>query len=63
SGAAFQFHAFAFPFPAIPTLPDSFLTVSGSNINSGSQLERPCLSADSTLSETFSRTDRLRDSE
>ncbi|MFE4295564.1 hypothetical protein, partial [Streptomyces sp. NPDC056907] len=24
SGAAFQFFAFAFPFPAIPTLSDSF---------------------------------------
>ncbi|MFJ5725726.1 hypothetical protein, partial [Streptomyces sp. NPDC093149] len=35
SGAAFQFHAFAFSFAAIPTLPDSFLTVSGSNLNSG----------------------------
>ncbi|MFE7109442.1 hypothetical protein ACFU9W_24570, partial [Streptomyces sp. NPDC057600] len=52
---AFQFFAFAFPFPAVPTLPDSFRSVSGSNLNSGDRWSGLCLSADSTLSETFGR--------
>ncbi|MFJ6720265.1 hypothetical protein, partial [Streptomyces sp. NPDC091259] len=29
AGFAFQFSAFAFPFPAIPTLPEHFRAVSG----------------------------------
>ncbi|MGW1090238.1 hypothetical protein ACWD4L_29010, partial [Streptomyces sp. NPDC002596] len=33
AGSAFQFFAFAFPFPAVPTLPDSlFVSVSGPNL-------------------------------
>ncbi|WP_206779229.1 hypothetical protein, partial [Streptomyces sp. Root1319] len=41
AGAAFQFFAFAFPFPAIPTLPDSFPFRFRSEFDSGGQLERP----------------------
>ncbi|MGW6839045.1 hypothetical protein ACWGCI_37335, partial [Streptomyces sp. NPDC054949] len=34
AGFAFQFFAFAFPFPAIPTLSDHFRVVSDSDLNS-----------------------------
>ncbi|MFJ2876665.1 MULTISPECIES: hypothetical protein, partial [unclassified Streptomyces] len=42
-------------FPAVPTLPDSFPFRFRSEFEFRWPLEWPCLSADSTLSETFGR--------
>ncbi|MFC8231388.1 hypothetical protein, partial [Streptomyces sp. NPDC057287] len=59
AGFAFQFFAFAFPFPAVPTLPDSFPFRFRSEFDSGGQWSGLCLSADSTLSEAI-RPKRIR---
>ncbi|MFE7388230.1 hypothetical protein, partial [Streptomyces sp. NPDC057582] len=53
AGSAFQFFAFAFPFPAVPTLPDSFRLRFRSEFDSGGLWSGLCLSADPTLSEVF----------
>ncbi|WP_344571332.1 hypothetical protein, partial [Streptomyces fulvorobeus] len=55
--------AFAIPFPAVPTLPDSIRSVSGPYLNSGDPLESLCLSADPTLSEIFRPIERPDDFE
>ncbi|MET7629791.1 hypothetical protein ABZS53_04995, partial [Streptomyces sp. NPDC005499] len=45
AGSAFQFFAFAFPFSAAPTLPDSFSFRFRSEFDSGGRWNGLCLSA------------------
>ncbi|ARI51901.1 hypothetical protein A6E92_06785 [Streptomyces sp. S8] len=47
-----------FPFPAVPTLPDSFSFRFRSEFDFRWPVEWPCLSADPTLSEILSRNSR-----